>query len=79
MVMNCACLWAKANRTSDIVKVGTIFNVFSYIEICQVEIRTYHLPDNERMRYVLSHDRGPKIFSYIYILAAMPLEASRGN
>ena len=23
---------------------------------CRVEIQTYHLPDNERMRYVLSHD-----------------------
>ena len=27
---------------------------------CWVKIRTYHLPDNERMRYVLRHRRGFK-------------------
>ena len=25
---------------------------------CSTEIRTYYLPDNERMRYLISHGRG---------------------
>ena len=37
--------------------MGTTLNVFGYAH-SWAEIRTYHLPDNERMRYVLHHSRG---------------------
>ena len=31
---------------------------------CLTEIRTYHLPDDERMRYVLSHGRGLGMYGH---------------
>ena len=38
------------------IAVGTIFKVFSY-DAVSARDQTYHLPSDERMRYVLSHDR----------------------
>ncbi len=43
-------------RASDIAEVGTTFNELSY-DVVLVEHRTHHLPDAERMRYVLFHGR----------------------
>ena len=53
-------------RAPDIAAVGTIFNVFSYDAVL-VEIRTYHLPDDERLHYVLSPDRvSPLLYNSLY-------------
>ena len=35
---------------------------------CLAEIGTYHLPDDERMRFVLSHGRGLTIYLFQYAL-----------
>ena len=50
----------------DLEAVGTIFNLV--MMRCQAEIRTYHLPDDERMRYVLNHGRGYNNKHYISII-----------
>ena len=39
----------------DIAAEGTISNVFSY-DAVSAEIRTYHLPVDERIRYVMNKD-----------------------
>ena len=46
---------------------------------CRAEIRTYYLPDEERMRYVLSHGRGYKnvyiqIFIHIQVSFVFPIK-----
>ena len=46
-----------ASGAPNIAAVGTIFLTSLVITRCQADIRTYHLPDDERMRYVLSHGR----------------------
>ena len=41
--------------------------------LCRAEIRTYHLPDDERFRYVLRHGRGfITAQSYIFICPEGP-------
>ena len=50
-------------RASDIVAVGTILTSLVMTR-CRTEIRTYHLPDDERMRYVLSHGRGLGMYGH---------------
>ena len=40
-------------RAPDIAAVGAIINDFN-----NAQIRTYHLPDDEQMGYVLNHDHG---------------------
>ena len=38
--------------------------MFLVMTRCRAEIRTYHLPDNAQMRYLLSHGRRNNIFKY---------------
>ena len=45
--------------TCDIAAVETINNIFSY-NVVLADNQTYHLPNNERMHYVLSHGHGLK-------------------
>ena len=44
-------------RAPDIAAVGTILTSLVMTQ-SWTEIKTYHLPDDEQMRYVLSHGRG---------------------
>ena len=42
----------------------------NFIRSCRTEIRTYHLPDDERISYVLSHGRGYKVMFRVASLIA---------
>ena len=49
--MSCDC-FGQGIRATDTSAVGTTFIVLSnYAVVSLVQIRTYHLPDNERMRH----------------------------
>ena len=49
-----AFIWQVA---ADIAAVGTILNVFIYDAESERDYRTYQLPDDQRIQYVLRHGR----------------------
>ena len=57
--------------TLDIAAVGKYLTFF-IMTWCYYEIRTYHLIDDERMRYVLSHDRGLSSNTFYRYLLSYP-------